>query len=156
MKKINPNIWIGIVLVVGLLVLGAVYFSNKNNINILNEKEPVVLEEPQSVQDVDKDVNKVVAAPISYTNALVTYADRKIQLDTECQAHPNNVTYKDNTGIMIDNRSPETRTIKAGVTFTVKPWSFKILVLPNVYLSSKTILVDCDKSQNVATILVQE
>lgn len=155
MKKINPSVWVGIALVVGLLVLGAVYFSNKDKEDILNEAEPVV-EEPQSVQDVDKDTNNVASVSMSYANALVTYADRRIQLDTKCQAHPNNVTYKDNTGIMIDNRSPEARTVKAGTTFTIKPWSFKILVLPNIYLANKTILIDCDKSQNVATILIQE
>ena len=110
--------------------------------------------EPESVQDVS-DVPSG-AAPISYTNALVKYADRRIQLDKICQAHPNTVTYKDNTGIMIDNRSPNTRTIKVGTTFTIKPYGFKIVVLPDVYLQSKTLLVDCDQSQNVATILVQE
>jgi len=87
---------------------------------------------------------------------LVKYADRRIQLDTVCQAHPNTVTYKDNTGIMIDNRSPQTRTVKVGTNFTIKPWGFKIVVLPDVYLVSKTLLVDCDGSQNVATVLVQE
>jgi hypothetical protein len=93
---------------------------------------------------------------IAYADALIKYADRRIQLDKTCQAHPNTVTYKDNTGIMIDNRSPQTRTVKVGITFTIKPWGFKIVVLPNVYLTSKTLLVDCGQYQNVATILVQE
>jgi hypothetical protein len=96
------------------------------------------------------------AATISYTNALIKYADRRIQFNPTCQAFPNTVTYKDNTGIMLDNRSPVARTIKVGTNYTVKAWGFKIVVLPDIYLKSKTILIDCDKSQNVATILVQE
>jgi hypothetical protein len=66
------------------------------------------------------------------------------------------VTYKDNSGIMIDNRSAQTRTVKVGTTFTIKPYGFKIVVLPDIYLKSQKILVDCDKMQNVATVLVQE
>ena len=107
------------------------------------------------MQDVDQTAG-VGAVSISYANALIKYADRRIQLDTACQARPIAITYKDNTGIMIDNRSPQTRTVKVGITFTIKPYGFKIVVLPDIYLKSKTILVDCDKSQNVATILVQE
>lgn len=113
--------------------------------------------EPESVQDIKvKDASVVKPVTISYANALVKYVDRRIQLDKICQAHPNTVTYKDNTGIMIDNRSPKTRTVKIAETFTIKPWGFKIIVLPDIYLKSKTILVDCDASQNVATILIQE
>ena len=103
-----------------------------------------------------QDAKTTPPTSISYQDALIKYADRRIQLDEACQAHPSNVTYKDNTGIMIDNRSAKTRTVKIGTAFTIKPYGFKIVVLPDTYLKSKTILVDCDQSQNVATILIQE
>ena len=115
-----------------------------------------VTTESESTQDINSQTASAGAVTISYANALVKYADRRIQLDKDCHAYPGNVTYKDNTGIMIDNRSPQTRTVKVGITFTIKPWGFKIVVLPDIYLKSKTLLVDCDQSQNVATILVQE
>ncbi|MEK7227921.1 MAG: hypothetical protein AAB681_01030, partial [Patescibacteria group bacterium] len=92
----------------------------------------------------------------SYANALVKYKDRRIQFDDTCRAFPSTVTYKDNTGIMLDNRSAQTRIIKVGSTYTVKPYGFKIIVLPDIYLKSKTLLVDCGAAQNVATILIQE
>lgn len=143
--------WVGVgVVIVALLwlVMSMQQPAQTNNTDTTNE--------PDSVQDTsDQDIG-VAATPISYANALIKYADRRIQLDPLCQAHPNNVTYKDNTGIMIDNRSSKTRTVKVGTTFTIKPWGFKIVVLPDVYLKSKTLLVDCDGSQNVATVLVQE
>lgn len=157
----NKNIIIAIVVIVVLLVGGSIWYFMNNSDREENENNEssdtnIVTTEPDSAQDISDQDTGVSATAISYANALVKYADRRIQLDTVCQARPNTVTYKDNTGIMIDNRSPETRTVKVGTTFTIKPWGFKIVVLPDTYLKSKTLLVDCDNSQNVATILVQE
>jgi hypothetical protein len=87
---------------------------------------------------------------------LITYKDRRIQFDASCQATPNTVTYKDNTGIMLDNRTDKALSIKVGTTYTVAAYGFKIVYLPDVYRQSKTLLVDCGKQQNVATVLVQE
>lgn len=156
----NKNTWIWVAVAV-IILAGIIYFATKNTKSV----EPVVTQDaisdtttgPESVQDTTAVVPGAPTQPsISYAEALIKYADRRIQLDTQCQAHPINVTYKDNTGIMIDNRSAFTRTVKVGTTFTIKPYGFKIVILPDVYLKSSTLLVDCDKSQNVATILVQE
>ncbi len=147
---------IGIWVVVGIIIIAALYFIFSNMQTTNQTANNQITTEPESVQDISTQDVGVSAAPISYSNALVKYADRRIQLDTTCQAHPSNVVYKDNTGIMIDNRSSKTRTVKVGTTFTIRPYGFKIVVLPDVYLKSKTILVDCDGSQNVATITVQE
>lgn len=150
----NKNIIIAIA-VIAVILAGAFawYFINNTSNTGVNNNTTA---QPESVQDISAQDIGAGSALISYANALVKYADRRIQLDASCQAHPNTVTYKDNTGIMIDNRSPKTRTVKVGTTFTIKSWGFKIVVLPDVYLKSKTILVDCDQSQNVATISVQE
>ena len=146
-KKLT--MWIGVI--VALVVIAIISFAVLNKPTVKQ-----VTTGPDSVQDISVVDTGAAAAPISYVDALIKYADRRIQLDLTCQAHPNNVVYKDNTGIMIDNRSPQTRTVKVGTTFTIKPWGFKIVVLPDVYLKAKTILVDCGQYQNVATILVQE
>ncbi len=153
----NVKMWIWIIVI--LVVLGVIFFvvSNKQTVNpVTTGSNNTVATEPESAQDIASSDIGVAAAPISYRDALVKYADRRIQLDKNCQANPNTVTYKDNTGVMIDNRSAKTRTVKVGTTFTIKPYSFKIVVLPDVYLKAKTLLVDCDQSQNVATIVVQE
>ncbi|MFA5714282.1 MAG: hypothetical protein WC998_00895 [Candidatus Paceibacterota bacterium] len=151
----NSQIWIWIIVILIIAAGIFFFFGNKQEANPIT---PITQEttEPESVQDVNNQDTIAKVVSLSYADALVQYADRRIQLDKTCQAHPNNVTYKDNTGIMIDNRSPETRTVKVGTTFTIKPYGFKIIVLPDIYLKSKTILVDCDGSQNVATILIQE
>ena len=151
MEKIT-KIWIWLVVVLGVIAIVSVILINMQTIKQVTTGQNSV----QSIQDISTQDVGIAAAPISYNQALIKYADRRIQLDKTCQAQPNNVTYKDNTGIMIDNRSAQARTVKVGTTFTIKPWGFKIVVLPDIYLKSKTILIDCDKYQNVATILIQE
>lgn len=155
MEKNNSKtlIWVGVVVVVIIVALAFVLRNNNTNTPVANNPTAT---EPQSAQDISaKDIG-AGAISIAYADALVKYADRRIQLDPLCHVYPNTVTYKDNTGIMIDNRSGVTRTVKVGTTFTIKPYGFKIVVLPDVYLKSKTILIDCDKNQNVATVLIQE
>lgn len=154
-KNMKMWIWVG----VAVVIIAAIIFLVSQNNSTLTPPGTTVnppSEQSESVQDISDQDGGVVAEQISYANALVKYADRRLQIDTECRMYPSNITYKDNTGIMIDNRSPKTRTVKIGTTFTIKPYGFKIFVLPDVYLKSKTLLVDCDQSQNVATVLVQE
>ena len=157
MEKKNLKIWIAVAIVV-IIVIGFFVFTNKKPGSPVATATPTAspTPEPSSLQDINSKDIGVGSVSISYADALIKYADRRIQLDKNCQATPNNVTYKDNTGIMIDNRSAQARTVKVGTTFTIKSWGFKIVVLPDVYLKSKTLLVDCDKYQNVATVLVQE
>jgi hypothetical protein len=157
-NKIQIWIWVVVSIIIILAIIAFFVFGKKQSANhvsnVTTGSSSII--EPVSTQDIGTKDSGVAAVQISYMDALVKYADRRIQLDKTCQAHPNFVTYKNNTGIMIDNRSAETRTIQIGTTFTIKPWGFKIVVLPDVYLKSKTILVDCGQYQNVATILVQE
>lgn len=163
MEKERSTMWISAVVLV-VVIAGVLFmvFNKKETADVVEDTTVVVnddttKDEPkESVQDTTGVKAGASAVSISYANALVKYADRRIQLDKTCQAIPNVVTYKDNTGIMIDNRSAQTRTVKIDQTYTIKPYGFRIVVLPDVYLKNKTILVDCDKSQNVATILVQE
>ncbi len=157
MKKNNYISWI----IVAILVIVALFFifkekkptDNTQAPNENQEQQNIDNNEPESSQDTSGQSG---AASISYTDALVKYKDRRLQFNASCQATPSSVTYKDNTGIMLDNRSSQSRTIKVGQSYTIKPYGFKIVTLPDTYLKSKTILVDCGSLQNVATILVQE
>lgn len=114
-------------------------------------------EEVVPTEDISEgSVNKTVpAAALSYQQALVKYKDARIQLDKTCQAIPNNVTYKNGASIMLDNRSGVARTVKLGSTFSIKAWGFKIVKLSAATVPA-TWLMDCDKSQNVATVLIQK
>ncbi len=158
-NKKNMALYYWIVGVVAVVIVIVFWSMNRSVVPVANvdqnNAENTVLE-PQSTLDTSGTTNGTGAVSISYADALIKYADRRIQFDKICQAYPNTVTYKDNTGIMIDNRSAQARTIKVGTNYSVKAYGFRIVVLPDTYLKSKTLLVDCDKSQNVATILVQE
>ncbi|MDQ3075567.1 MAG: hypothetical protein M3Q34_00350 [bacterium] len=163
----NKNMWMWVV--VAVLVIGAiiamVMSSKDDDVAVVTDANKEVamdaddkLAPPEGVEDTTEgSVNKAAApaATLTYQQALEKYKDRRIQFNDSCSAVPNNVTYKDNTGIMLDNRSAQTRTIKVGGTYTVKGYGFKIVTLPNI-TTQKTFLVDCDGQQNVATILVQE
>lgn len=140
--------------VVLLLVVFGFWSLNKNSDKVVSENDNT---EVASTEDVSEgSVHVGAPAPsISYSEALLKYKDARIQLDKICQANPNNVTYKNNTSIMIDNRAPVARTVKVGSTFTIKAWGFKIVKLYSPTLPA-TWYVDCDKSQNVATILIQK
>ena len=97
------------------------------------------------------------AVPISYTDALVKYADARLQLDTNCQAlaSPANLVFKNNSLLMVDNRAPVARTVHIGSVFTIKAYGFKIIELSSATLPA-TFLVDCGTSQNVATISLEK
>jgi hypothetical protein len=97
------------------------------------------------------------AVSLSYQQALTKYATARIQLDKACQATPTTATYKNGATIMIDNRSPEARTIRLGSmgTYSIKAWGFKVIKLSSSTLPNAMAL-DCGKSQNVAVITVQK
>lgn len=159
-KNNSKTIWIivGAVVLILLIVLFAKTKSDKSMTDDTTATPDTALEatEDTSTGSVNESKNGGQAVSISYAKALETYKDRRIQFNDSCTATPNNITYKDNTGIMLDNRSSKSRTIKVGTTYTVKGYGFKIITLPDTYRQNKTLLVDCDGQQNVATILVQE
>jgi hypothetical protein len=157
-NKGGKTMWIvlGIAILV-LIVVFAVKMGRKSA-----DQEVVVNTAPQealSTEDVSVgSVNSTTGTKpvtLSYAQALVKYKNARIQLDDTCQASPRNVTYKNNTNMMIDNRSAVSRTLKIGGSVSVKAWGFKIVNISSTKLPA-TWLVDCDGSQNVATILIQK
>ncbi len=160
MDKNNKNLWISAAVIV-LVIAGLIYWSIAND----NSPEEELTQntsptgEVESTEDTSEgSVNTRAsfgAATLSYQKALIQYEGARLQLDTTCQGTPDNMTFKNGTNIMIDNRSPHSRTVRVGSTFSIKPWGFKIVKLSSSILPA-TWLVDCDQSQNVATILIQK
>lgn len=96
-----------------------------------------------------------VAVSPSYTQALLTYKDARIQLDSDCRAVPNKVTFKNGTYIMIDNRAAVARTVTVGSTFSIPAYGFKVVDLSSSVLPA-TWYVSCDNRVKVASILIQK
>ncbi len=161
-NKPNVNIWIG---AAAIIILALVFWmTTRGGDEVVPEDENAVIVEEEIVSEEDVSERSVNApatptAPVvtlSYQEALAQYADARIQIDSTCQVSPNNVTYKDGTSIMLDNRSSVSRTIGGlGSTFSIKAYGFKIVKLSSNTLPA-TLLMNCDGSQNVATILIQK
>ncbi len=153
----NKNLWVSVGIVALVIVLIA-WWAMKNpsssSEDALNNNTE---EEVESTEDTtDGSVNvSAPAATLSYQQALAKYKDARIQLDKTCQAIPNNVTYKNGTSIMLDNRAPVARTVKLGSTFSIKGYGFKIVKLQSATVPT-TWQMDCGTSQNVATVLIQK
>lgn len=157
-NKDSKIIWIVLGVIVVIVVL-VVLFTKKDEVFAPVEEEVVVTEVAETqngnTTGVTVDQEAITAA---YKQALVTYKDRRIQLNTqnnECQAVPNRVTFKNGTKIMIDNRAPAARSVKLGSTFTIPGYGYQIVTLSSATLPA-TWLMDCDGQQNVATVLIQK
>jgi len=66
------------------------------------------------------------------------------------------VTYKAGTQVMFDNRSAVARAINFnGHIYNIAADGFAIITMTAAKYPA-TVLVDCGKSQNVATVLIQK
>ena len=151
----NKNLWISlavILVIVAGLILWSMLKSTPASAPAPVEQDSTTT--PDTTTSGNTNTNSP-AASISYTNALVKYKDARLQIDKACQASPDKMTFKNNSYMMIDNRAPVSRTIKIGSVYSVGAYGFKIIKLSSATLPA-TWYVDCDKSQNVATILIQK
>lgn len=147
------------IVIVALLIWGFINKSKKTVDNLpLSGSELISPIESTPVKKITKKVS------VGYEDALYVYNGKIIQLSSEnisksgpsCQATPINVTYKNGTEIMIDNRTDTNRKVKlGGSTYSVSAYGFKIVKLSSKVLPA-TWLVDCDSQENIATILIQK
>ena len=155
----NKNLWIGGVVVLAVAAVLIFWLMGKPAIapgvdDNLAQNNPVI----DSVEDTTPgsiNTGASKTATISYANALIKYKDARLQLDKACQGSPNAMTFKNGASLMIDNRAPVARVVKVGSIFNIKAYGFKIVKLSSSTLPA-TWLVDCDKSQNVATVTIQK
>lgn len=153
----NKNLWLGL----GAIIVIALIFwvVNRNTEETPPEKENLGIE-AESTEDTSEGSIKAKspsAPALTYAQALAQYQNARIQIKPDCQVTPNNVTYKNGASIMLDNRSALSHSIKLGSsTYSVKAWGFKIVKLTSVSALPATWYMDCDSSQNVATVLIQK
>lgn len=123
-----------------------------NNSEDLNDKinlseEGTVIKPPVKINPAQQ--NK------TYDQILKEYDGRQIQFDERCQAIPNNLTYKNGTQVMFDNRSGDARWISVGgAEYYLSGYGYKILTLSSKTLP-KTLYLNCGSAVNVGQILLQ-
>jgi hypothetical protein len=147
----QKTIWVILAAVVIIIAItAAVKTARKNSYNNQNnpgQNQPQPATAPSAGNP---------ASGLSYTQALKKYGSNRIQFDPACQAHPNNVTFKAGTQVMFDNRAKVARAINFnGHIFNIAADSYAVAAMVAAKYPAK-ILVDCGKSQNVATILIQK
>jgi hypothetical protein len=160
MKNKNSKIWAVVVIIVVIAIVFMVRAKNHKESSIdINNYGDMSQVQVEGTEDTTETKTPVLATnpatKLTYQQASTMYKDKRIQLDKTCQAFPNNVTYKNGTSIMIDNRAGVARTLNINGPVSIKAYGFKIVKLSSATLP-KTILVDCGTGQNVATILLQK
>ena len=91
----------------------------------------------------------------SYSDLVKEYSGRLIQFDQRCQSFPNNVTYKNGTSILLDNRSDLARDITIGGTkYSLAGYGYQVVTLSSSSLP-KEMGVSCGSQGNVGKILLQ-
>ena len=164
----NGWIWVLGAIAVVLVIFLAVQNSSQNTVVApANQGTTTIVPsdtttEPAGTEDtsagsVSVSSSGVVATTLSYDQALNKYANQRIQFDTGCQATPNAEVYINNTVVMLDNRSPDSRLLHMGGlgNTTVKAWGFKLFKISSAKLPM-TFAIDCGNYQNVATITIDK
>ena len=142
--------WVLGALVVIVIVIAVVMMKKKNQDNAsVSQNQETVTPAAESETSTGTTPN------LSYTQALAKYGTNRIQIKADCQTVPNNVTYKSGTQVMFDNRSATSHTITfKGVKYVIAGYGYRVFTM-TASTYPTTVLVDCDGSQNVATILIQ-
>ena len=90
-----------------------------------------------------------------YEAALIKYAKVRIQF-LACQARPDTMTLKNPATIMLDNRSKTSATIRIDKKpYVVAGLDYAIVTISEPLLPVHT-QVECNASQNVATLLIEK
>ncbi|MDP3953868.1 MAG: hypothetical protein Q8Q06_00435 [bacterium] len=155
--KINKYVWIGIAAVVVLVL----YFTLKNTGNDSAMESPspspsaTATPAKSSSGSSVKKSGDAATSPKTYTELLTEYEGRRIQFDINCQAVPNNLTFKNGTSIMLDNRSGDARTIFIGPSqYALPGYGYKIITLSSSEIP-KDLLISCEGAVNVGRIFLQ-
>lgn len=89
---------------------------------------------------------------ISYGAALRAFVGATFQFDQNCRARPTTMSVERRDQILLDNQSPEERTITVGNRIYVIPgYDFAIVSMPKV----GTFPLSCDDFENVAIVGVR-
>ena len=97
----------------------------------------------------------VALNPQNYSELVNQYVGRRVEFDERCQMRPADVTFKNGTVVMFDNRSPQAKTIKVGnQSYNLPAYGYRLLTM-NSQSVPLSLNVGCDNVPNVGKILLQ-
>lgn len=136
------------------MVIGAFFIRQNPDVSTEEGTLNNISDQP-SVTPTPTRKTTTVSSSQTYTQLVKEYEGRRIQFDINCQAIPSNITYKNGTKVMFDNRSGDARVITiGGVQYNFLGYGYKTLTLSSPTLP-KTLLLSCGAAVNVGQILLQ-
>ncbi len=103
-----------------------------------------------------KATPKATVSAGTYGQLVDQYVGKRIQFDQYCQANPRSATFKNDTTIMLDNRSGDARIVTVGgVQHSLGGYGYKLVTVSSAVLP-KTLNLNCGAAVNVGQILLQK
>ncbi len=100
-----------------------------------------------------KNTINSMESKLSYAEAVELYANATIQFTDGCQLASKGRSFRLGTEVMIDNRSPQPRTITIGtLSLVVGPYDYGFMILNE---KGTSVSVSCNDRANVAELMVQ-
>lgn len=91
----------------------------------------------------------------AYSDLVRQYEGRRIEFDERCQMRPDDVTFKNGTVVMFDNRSPQAKTLKIGKqSYNLPAYGYRFLTMASSNLPL-SLNVGCDSVPSVGRLLLQ-
>jgi hypothetical protein len=147
--------WTGVIIVA--VVAGAVWWLRGSNTD-LSSLYPSFSASPMATVKATTPKSSKSPLPTStltYSQLVAQYGANRIQFDTNCQAQPNLVVFKNGTSILLDNRANQTRTIGLnGVQYSFVPYGYRVITLSSSSVPQKWTL-SCNNLVNVGTIQLE-
>lgn len=148
-------------IVVAIVIVAAVAYVKMGTkplsyVGYNSSSSPVPSGSPaKSVYKTKAAATPVVSSSAVYTDLVKQYGANRIQFDEKCQTMPTSVTFKNNTSVLLDNRSPSARTVTIGTTkYQLAGYGYKAVTLSSTSLP-KELSISCGASYNVGKILLQ-
>ncbi len=145
--------WILLGIYVVTAVIGMVVLSSSTNKQRASESlKDTIKEESNGAAPVEGGTAQQLK---TYNQLLKDFIGRRVQFDARCQAIPSDLTYKNGTQVMFDNRSGDARWISVGgAEYYLSGYGYKILTLSSKSLP-KDLYINCGSAVNVGQILLQ-
>lgn len=115
--------------------------------DVAREKELVV----QKNLEVNIAEQKLSQEPLSYSDFVNFYGDKRIQFDGNCRATPNSSSFNVGDILILDNRSEKVQAVKfVDDLYALPPYHVRIFELKRQGI----FYIDCGSSKNVSEIIV--
>jgi len=153
----NKTLWI---VVIVLLAIGGYYWlksgGSLSSSYTMTQSSASPTPSVKSTGSAKTGTGGSAATPVgvtkTYTQITAEYSNRTIQFNDMCQASPMSFVLKNNTSILLDNRSTKTHTVTVnGQAYLLGAYGYRTINLSSSVLP-KLISINCDTSVNVSTV----